>query len=223
VKIRFVLALFGLLALAGISEAGGCYSSYRSYRTYSHDYYEPTYVVKEYVALLAIPLGLNTVGYAAPPVAVPPVAPPVPAAAPAVAPCETELKAFRLELERLRSELAAVRAGGVPPVGPVPQHAGQPPQPQAQAHPAQAAPKGSVLFESCAACHEAKVAKAKGQGFVMFEGGKMAPLTAGQILKAGKKMRFGEMPPPNNKEGVPPLTDERYAGCQAELDALAVK
>jgi len=70
------------------------------------------------------------------------------------------------------------------------------------------------LFQAkCALCHEKAVA-AKGGGFVLLDGGKIAPLNYKQALYVGTKTFLGSMP----KGG--PLTDEEVGAIQSWLDSL---
>lgn len=85
--------------------------------------------------------------------------------------------AVAAELAKLRAEIQQLKQPG-PPAGAL----------AIKEHPGQA-----VALQSCARCHEAQTAKAKGGGFVLFEAG--APkLDAVQALAAVREVVEGRMP-----------------------------
>lgn len=79
--------------------------------------------------------------------------------------------------------------------------------------PAEKAPPGvpKAFGTKCAACHNAGAAPTKGGKFVMFTQGVLTKFTPSQKLDIATKCYKGEMPPPNNADKVPPLTDEEVS------------
>ncbi len=204
--------------------AGGCYSaSYRSSYSYpSYNY--PTYTPIPVATFYQIPL--FSVSYIAPPapVVATPAALPVAAtattaattagaavttAAPAESSCEARAKALEARLVTLEKLLAQ----------PSPATASPATQPAGATAPAGASHGQAVLTSHCAACHGA-AAKEKGKGLTLFNGTALVPLTAKQTLKIIGQVNSARMPPPDNKEGIPPLTDQEVADVIGYLEAV---
>lgn len=93
------------------------------------------------------------------------------------------------ELKAMRAESAALRAGA---------------SPTAPAH-------VQVFAARCVQCHESSVAKAKGKGFVLMQGGREVELTPEMRLEVIRRVHEKEMPPDN------PLSDEEYSKLVVSL------
>jgi len=129
-----------------------------------------------------------------------PTAPQAAAADSQVQALQDEVARLRQELEECRKQLTAVR----------PQAKGEAAAPQA------AVPPHLAIFTArCAACHEAKVARAKGNGFVLLEGNRLARLDARQVNRIVARVYSGKMP-----KGGPPLSDDEVAQIVAWVGSL---
>jgi mono/diheme cytochrome c family protein len=104
---------------------------------------------------------------------------------------QDEVGRLRKDLEECRKQLSAARPQG---------------KPEARA-PQAAVPQHLAIFTArCAACHEAKAARAKGDGFVLLEGTRLAFLDARQVNRIVAQVYTGKMP-----KGGPPLSDDEVA------------
>jgi mono/diheme cytochrome c family protein len=206
--------LVALIILSPAHVWAGC-GYVRSY--YSPSYYTPpTYTPVPIATYYVVPL--FSAGYTAP-VQVQPAAAPAAIASPAAAaaapadPCAERLKALEAKYETRLGALEKILApGSVSTVQPGPAGVRESNRPGL----------GDLVFtQHCAACH-GKDAQAKGKSFVMFEGNytRLRGFSAADKLKIIGKLNNGTMPPPNNKEGVPPLTDQEIADAISYLDAL---
>lgn len=74
-----------------------------------------------------------------------------------------------------------------------------------------------VLATKCVACHTPENAKKEGGGFVLFDKGKLAPLSERNLRLIGAKTYGGEMPPKSNKFNIQPLNDQDVADIQEWL------
>jgi mono/diheme cytochrome c family protein len=190
----------------------------------SYQVVEKVKVVKQEVPV-AVYVPLYTAVYApalypaAPPAAAAPAMPPAAPAAPAMpekAPCADQTARLLSVLEGLDARLKRLEGNGgaLPPLNqdrPVPP-AHMPvkpdntlPAPQAQA-PLTAA---HVFGTKCSQCHDAKVAKEKGRGFVLGGDGKLATLSDRQLRKVLTQIATNKMPPKDS--GIPPLTEQEMA------------
>ncbi len=121
-------------------------------------------------------------------------------------PPQNDIQALLAEMRKMNSRLDALeRRGGAPPMPPP----GDVPEAEADAG-------LGVLRTHCAPCHT-KGREAKGTSFAMFDGGALAAISAPQAVKVLGKMQFNEMPPPNNAEKIPPLTDQEYADASRRV------
>ncbi len=197
--------------------AGGCYSSSYSYTPYvAPTYYPPPppIAVATYYAIQTFPL--YTAGYVQPPAALPVAATATTTAgaavttAPAESSCEARAKALEARLVTLEKLLTQPSSPAT--ASPVTQPAGA-------AAPAGASHGLATLTSHCAACHGA-AAKEKGKGLALFAGNALVPLTARQTLKIIGQVNSARMPPPDNKEGIPPLTDQQVADVIGYLEAV---
>ncbi len=194
--------------------AGGCYRPSYSYSYPSYSY--PSYYSVPVPIATYFTFPLYSVGYTAPvvtapasaAVAAPTVAAPVSATADPS--CEAKAKALEARLVALEKLLSQPRQ-------PEPVPAPQPPQA------ASGATGRTVFAMKCAACHSGKEnAEAKGGKFVMFafNGQELRGLSARDKLKIIGKVNAGTMPPRDNKENIPPLTDQEVADAISYLDAV---
>lgn len=110
----------------------------------------------------------------------------------------SEVGKLRLELEiqKLRTEVQALRSSGfAPQVQPAQQS--QSVQQQAPAMPQASNGNGGDLvngLSKCAACHDSQAAKSKGGGFEMFQGGQTRKFSAEDSLNMLKQIETGKMP-----------------------------
>jgi mono/diheme cytochrome c family protein len=106
---------------------------------------------------------------------------------------QVELEALRKQNEQLLQKLIGP---GVPgekrPLTPATSPPEQPPE-QTFVPPVKGAGLG-VMTKSCAACHEAAVAKSKGAGITLLSAGALAPLTADLKLATVRSLLKGTMP-----------------------------
>ncbi len=74
----------------------------------------------------------------------------------------------------------------------------------------------SIMVAKCAACHQAGKLLPDQKFTLIDVKGNLVSLTDKQKLNVLHKTFTGQMPPPNNVHGIPPLTDAEYAAI-AEL------
>jgi hypothetical protein len=175
-------------------------------------YYPPKVIVAEVLTPVFVPT--FTVSYN-PAVAAVPVAPVVPVAGGPVAPAAaSELSQVLVLLKQLDQRLNSLERGGVAP-RPQPEKLKapknlpdeDPPGEQVNVGPS----RGSLMQTRCAACHtQGKVAEGVPFALVTPDGSEI-PLTPEKELKLVKYVYRGKCPPPGNKFGIKPLTDQEYA------------
>jgi hypothetical protein len=90
-----------------------------------------------------------------------------------------------------------------------------PEEPQSRARPGRAP---SSLTGGCARCHSDQTAQQKGAGFVLWSQGQV-PADVDLDL-AIEKVQAGHMPPPDNEEGIPPLTERGRGTLVAFFQAV---
>jgi mono/diheme cytochrome c family protein len=168
-----LLGVFAVLLLAAFADASGCRAVAVHQRVTQHH----AAAVHHAAVVQAVAVAEF--------VAVPLV---VPAYSVGYAP---QADAVAAEVQKLRAEIQQLKQAPPAAAGPPPGALG------AKEHPGQA-----VALQSCARCHEAAVAKAKGKGFVLFEGGS-PKLDAALALSAVREVVEGRMPPGK------PLTPEQ--------------
>ena len=119
-----------------------------------------------------------------------------------------ELKAKLQYYESLAKCLESLRQVGTPPTSGSMSAAGHSIGVNGSGSPKALESAALVLFKTkCASCHDASQAAANGKGHVWLEGGSFAKLTEMDRRKIMTKTYKGEMPPPNNKFNIAPLTD----------------
>ncbi len=69
----------------------------------------------------------------------------------------------------------------------------------------------AVLNAKCAACHQDGKLEPNQRFILLSTKGELSPLTTAQGLKVLTKTYLGQMPPPVNKFGLAPITNEEYA------------
>lgn len=195
-------------------EGMACPVRFRSYPIYSSVSYASPVVAAVVTPVITpvavavyapIPVAQYSVGYNAAPAYAPQQAQaPMAQQVQAQDPCA----ALRKDLEALRAEVQALRGG--------PQGLKAPPE-QVKAPPGEH-PALGILRAKCAQCHEQKVAKTEGKGFVLFNGPDLAQLTDRQVLRVGAQCYSGRMPPPNNTKKVEPLTDTEVGQVMQYID-----
>lgn len=112
------------------------------------------------------------------------------------------------EVEALRKEVAELRALLNHSPGLSPKRGEEKPKPAAE-HPGLAVLKGK-----CASCHDAGVAKAKGNGLVLFEEeGQLSALSAEKLLAVTREVYQGRMP-----KGTGKLTDDEVGQIMDWID-----
>lgn len=122
------------------------------------------------------------------------------------------LKLLEKQLEILRLELKAAQQAPAAPA-PQPRPPADPFNPQAQTQ-----SKHLELFQNkCARCHDATVATAKGQGFVLTQGGQLANLSHQDAAKIASRVYAGTMPPSKG------LSDEEVAIVMQWLSEVSKK
>ncbi len=130
----------------------------------------------------------------------------------------SELRRLGYRLDQVAA-LAQARGSVVVPAAPgQPGAVVVPIPPSGSALPVKPAPKVpaavsglSVLNASCAACHQAGKLDPDQRFTLLDAKGALAPLTDKQKLRVLSRAYSEEMPPPNNKFGIPPLTDPEFA------------
>jgi cytochrome c553 len=113
-------------------------------------------------------------------------------------------------LEAINQRLCALEGkNGTAPAAPV--------QPPANPFQPIKAPAIPAAFGKCAACHTGNQSKG---GFAMFDApGKLAVFSERQLRMILTKSHTGTMPPPNNREGIQPLTDAEVGDIAAWADS----
>jgi hypothetical protein len=200
---RFVVFLGGLFAagvlLVAAVPAHACPPYVSSYRPTYTPYvrHETVYEATPVFAAVFLPVPVATVGPAPAVVASPPAAASVPAVAspPAQAaatlPCEKQLAEVRAELAELR---ALIKSRGAENPGPV-----------AAGEGGAGRPGLSVLTTSCLPCHGATADKdGKGHRFFADDGSLQKDVPLSKLIARTYR---GDMPPPENKKGIKPLSD----------------
>ncbi len=100
------------------------------------------------------------------------------------------------------------QVGQPPSAGPAERPGVQPPVPKALTG---GTPGLTILNAKCAACHQVGHI-APDQRFTMLDAkGQLSPLNDKQKLRILLKVYSGQMPPPNNIQGIQPVTDAEYA------------
>jgi cytochrome c553 len=122
---------------------------------------------------------------------------------------------LRLKIELLEQRLSIVQAQQRP------NGQATPDVPPTKTAPAPQVSAATMLFKKCASCHNSESAKAKGDGFVLFDNGvdgqaRLAKLSDAQALKVISETFSGRMP----KNGKP-LTDEEVSQVMALFDTRA--
>lgn len=114
-----------------------------------------------------------------------------------------DVQALIAEIRALRAEVQAIKAAPVT----------SPDKKELAPSPL----KHLEIFQAkCAGCHEAAISKAKGGGFTMLQGGKLALLTDRQLRKISSRSYAGSMPP----KGSPQLSDSEVGEVMRWIDSL---
>jgi hypothetical protein len=200
-----ILGLLILLAAIPSASADSC-GTVRYAPTYSTpSYVAPSYVTPTYnTALVAIipavfvPATSYTVGVSAP--AITTTAPLATVTAPAGSvdiqqQILAELKALRQDHNTLKSEVMSIKKD-IKAMQMDPQTELKTIAPKLDAK-TQADVETAVglLVTHCGKCHEAKMAGAKGDGFVMLDGNKLAQISERDAAKMSRLIKSGKMPP----------------------------
>lgn len=106
-----------------------------------------------------------------------------------------------LEIQRLRKELDALKAGQTAP----------PAAQQSEARVDLPTAVTRVTKAKCAACHDASVAEQEGGRLVLMDGEALAPVPDRKVPRLMSLVYANRMPPPNNAKGIQPLTDQEAA------------
>ena len=184
---RFLLAL--VMAFAPVLGVQATCPQY-FYPTYSAPYVAPTPIIKQSNAYYIFTPGLAIGLYGG-------EGGHGPAPQAAKSSCETEIKSLRAELDAIRSRLTV-------------QQAPQSPQPAA-------APRNaSTIVQHCAECHDASLAKNKGNSIELTAFGqalKLSPALSGKVIASSNPVK-GSMP-----KDHPRLTGEQFNEIIKELIA----
>lgn len=189
-----LIPVLALCAIPGSADATGCHVSPSYVSSYS--YYTPSYSYTPTYATLAttfVPVFVPSygVGYSG-----------AASTTSTTSGSSADLLQLQLEIERLKGNYKDLqiqylqdKAKGVAAVAP--QAPYQPPPQKAQEplpKPVGVNPALQIASARCAACHDETNAKAKGNNFLLFKGGRMDHLTPADKLLVQKEVWTGRMP-----------------------------